>query len=426
MLTSLRQRFPDMPASILWKTDLMFRGVRFTEELAQAVAEGAAENYWPYTKRDAESKLIQIPVPYLFRLESGAVARVRVDDTSDLSVRRRPGSKAFMLYSGDQSICPIEFVEQHSWHSFRTSDGLSHNEAGVEQLGDMLVVNVGPGCEYYRVKDENHDSLRCSFCAYGRFGPRSTALGQVPGRPEPDPAALMRLSEVLAVAAASGQARHVYITGGSMLSPEQEVEKYVPVIETCRRAVGDRLTVTCGSGAVDPGGSRRYKDAGADSCCYNLEVWDAPTFAAALPGKSRHVGRDRWIEGLLGAVEVFGRGRVASAFVAGIELLPPAPGMTPAAMCASIREGAAFLMDHGIMPLYSPLWPVTGTAYRVDQGLQPDLYLELELDVYRLRAERNFPVPGWLICPGCSYMLLEVDFDLAFGLGRPQPVLQHS
>ena len=33
-----------------------------------------------------------------------------------------------------------------------------------------------------------------------------------------------------------------------------------------------------------------------------------------------------------------------------------------------------------------------------------------------MRADRNFPVPDWLICPGCSYMLMEVDFDAAFGL----------
>ena len=108
------------------------------------------------------------------------------------------------------------------------------------------------------------------------------------------------------------------------------------------------------------------------------------------------MGRERWIEGLLGAVEVFGWGRVASAFVAGIEMLPPAPGMEAAEMLDSIVEGAAFLLDHGAVPLYSPLWPVTGTAYRLDQGLQPEVYLQLEMEVFRLRQERQFPVPDSL------------------------------
>jgi hypothetical protein len=99
-----------------------------------------------------------------------------------------------------------------------------------------------------------------------------------------------------------------------------------------------------------------------------------------------------------------------------VELLPPAPGMTKAEMLRSILEGAEFLLDHGIMPLYSPLWPVEGTAYKLEDGLDPELYIAMEMDLCLLRQRRNFPVPSWLICPGCSYMLLEVDFDRAFGL----------
>jgi hypothetical protein len=415
MLTKLKKAFPNVPDTILWKTDLLFRGVRYSPELTEAVAEGAAENFWPYTKRDDASQLLQIPVPYLFRFESGSVARVRVDDTSDLAIARNGSGDGFWLCDEEGPLCSIGFTQAHRWRAFRTSDGLTSYEAGVEQLGDMLVVNMTPGCEYHRAKDDAGESMKCSFCAYGRFGPRSTALGQIPGQAAPDPNALRRLREVLAAAAGSGEVRHVYITGGSMLSPEQEAERFVPVVESCRRAVGDKLTVTCGSGAVDRAGSQRFRDAGADSCCYNLETWDAATFRATLPGKSASMGRERWIEGLLGAVEVFGWGRVASAFVAGIEMLPPGPGMTVAEMRASIREGAAFFMDRGVMPLYSPLWPVTGTAYRLDQGLQPEVYLQVELDLYRLRVERRFPVPSWLICPGCSYMLLEVDFDQACG-----------
>ena len=180
--------------------------------------------------------------------------------------------------------------------------------------------------------------------------------------------------------------------------------------------VGDRLHVTAGSGAVDRDGSLAYRDAGADSCCYNLETWDAATFEAVCPGKAKHVGRDRWIKGLTDAVDVFGWGNVASAFVAGVEVPPPAPGMTIRRMLTSICEGAEFLLDRGITPLYSPLWPVEGTTYAGADGISPQTYLQLEFDVCQLRQQRSFPVPEWLICPGCSYMLMEVDFDAEFGV----------
>ena len=241
-------------------------------------------------------------------------------------------------------------------------------------------------------------------------------LGQEQGRADLDAELLERMSEVLAVAAASGEARHVYITGGSMLGAEDEARRFVPVIEAVRRAVGDRLRVTCGSGAVKRGDLQRYHDAGADSCCFNLETWDAGTFRAVCPGKQHYVGLDHWIQSLLDAVDIFGKGNVGSAFVAGVELRPPAPGMSASQMLASVKGGGGFLLDHGIVPLYSPLWPVEGTVYGQNDGISPELFLELEWQAFQLRAERQFPVPEWLICPGCSYMLLEVDFDRAFGL----------
>lgn len=419
MIETLRARFPDIPAPVLWKTELLFRGVAFTEVLAEAVAEGAAPNFWPYRRRDALGRLDLVPVPYLFRLEGGAVARVRVDDRSGLAVRREP--PGFALWSGEERLCGVDFVRAHAWQSFRTRDGATPSEAGVEQLGDMLVVNVAPGCQYFTARDDAGDSLRCCFCAYGRFDQRSVAMHQERGRVAVDPVVLQRLGEVLRVAADAGEARHVYLTGGSLLDPADEARRYLPIVETARRAVGDRLRVTCGSGAVDRADTKRFREAGADSCCYNLETWDAETFRAVCPGKARSVGRERWLEALLGAVEVFGAGNVGSAFVAGVELGPPAPGMSQDRMVESIVEGATFLLDHGVVPLYSPLWPVEGTAYRPDEGLTPELYLRLEHEIYRLRAERSFPVPRWLICPGCSYMLLEVDFDRSFGLAPAAP-----
>ena len=418
MISELRTSFPDIPDPILWKVELLFRGVRFTEELADAAREGAAPNFWPYRKKDSSGSVQTIPVPYLFRLETGEVARVRVDDNSSLQVRRKAPGSAFELCDGDTPLCAIQFVQSHAWQSQRLKDGSTLFSAGVEQLGDMLVVNVAPGCEYFRVKDAAGHSMRCGYCAYGRIDQRSQMFGQQEGKVAVDASMLAKLGEALTIALAGSEARHIYVTGGSLLSPEDEARRFAPVIEVVRRAAGDRVRVTCGSGAVRKQDSQRYRDAGADSCCYNLEVWDPDTFRAVCPGKDHYVGRDTWIEALIGATEVFGRGNVGSAFVAGVEMRPPAPVMTADQMLASITEGAGFLLDRGIVPLYSPLWPVEGTVYGTDDGISPELFLELQRRTLKMRQARAFPVPAWLICRGCSYMLMEVDFDHAFQL-RP-------
>ena len=80
----LRERFPDLPEIILWKAELMFGGLRFTEALTKAVEEGAAPNFYPYRRKKPSGLAESVPVPYLFDLGGKAVARIRVDDRARL------------------------------------------------------------------------------------------------------------------------------------------------------------------------------------------------------------------------------------------------------------------------------------------------------------------------------------------------------
>ena len=60
-------------------------------------------------------------------------------------------------------------------------DGVPLAKAGLQTHGDMLVINVAPGCEYFLHKHEG-DSMRCRFCAYGAPDERTHHLGQVAGQ----------------------------------------------------------------------------------------------------------------------------------------------------------------------------------------------------------------------------------------------------
>ena len=65
------------------------------------------------------------------------------------------------------------------------------------------------------------------------------------------------------------------------------------------------------------------------------------------------------------------------------------------------------------------LRPVTGTAYRLDQGLAARSVPSARTgSIPGSGRSDQFPVPAWLPCPGCSYILsyilMEVDFDREF------------
>ena len=145
----------------------------------------------------------------------------------------------------------------------------------------------------------------------------------------------------------------------------------MPVIKAAREAVGTKAACDCrGSGAVDKDGSLAYQDAGADSCCYNLETWDPATFEAVCPGKAQSCGaRARWLKGLTDAVDSLWLGQGCLGVCCGSGDATARAGHVGGRDVGEYPcEGAEFLLDRGIMPLYSPLWPVEGTAYAVTDG----------------------------------------------------------
>ena len=138
---------------------------------------------WNSTVNEPKTNRSKAPIPVVKQLANALNAhKLRMGKLAIGPIFQAGNGKTLNLDNlARRVIAPV--AKWHGWHSFRTSDGMTSHEAGVEQLGDMLVVNMMPGCEYHSAKDEWGRSMKCSFCAYGRFGPRSAALGQVPPRP---------------------------------------------------------------------------------------------------------------------------------------------------------------------------------------------------------------------------------------------------
>ena len=101
------------------------------------------------------------------------------------------------------------------WQTQKTADGLPFPQAGVTTHGDMLVINVAPGCEYFLHKQDGV-SMRCTFCAYGAPDERTAHLGQKTGQVEIPPPTLERMREALDAVTGQTEIRHIYLVGGSL------------------------------------------------------------------------------------------------------------------------------------------------------------------------------------------------------------------
>jgi hypothetical protein len=403
-----------LPPSAARKLDLMFEGVRWSEALGHAAAH-AYPNYYPYRFQPGEPDPTgtgKASIPYLMTLGDGTLVRVKGAGDSAWAVA---GTRAagYALESRDgRGPIPIAFDPLPAWMAEATSDGFPMARAGVSLHGDMLVVNVAPGCEYFLHKHDG-ESMRCKFCGYGAPDERTAHLGQVVGQVAIPDLTLQRMGEVLARAVADREIRHIYLVGGSLPDWRAEGERFLQLARAVQAHNRHRIPVSCGSGAL-PGDiqAQMHAEGLVENVCFNLEIWSPELFARVCPGKQAFVGYERWIRSLEHAVGLWGRGHVYSAMVAGIEL-EPEHGMDWEAAADLAIRGADALCARGIIPIYSIYWPLGGRDHPEYFSRLRSYFERLTLAYHEIRRRHGLAVWEGFMCHRCAYMQLECDVDRA-------------
>ena len=415
VLSTLQASFPESPACARLKAAILFHGVRFSMELAHA-AKWAFPNYAPYqlpVGTPAFEGSRRIAIPYLFRMEDDTQVRLRIKTDSPFSVRATDEPQWYEILEDDEVVARTTFEPRLDWTNKLTRDGTPMRSTGLSQHGEMLVLNVAPGCEYFvspvegtRSKSEN---LSCQFCTYGLPDQRLKALGQELfqiGLPEQT---YERVIE--ACLDPDTQARQLYLVGGSMTTPEAEGERFVQIAKALNKAgLCDRYYVACGSGAIPKHHMEQMKALGVRGACFNLEVWDPEAFKRICPGKDKWVGRKAWLRALEDAVEVFGHNQVMTAFVGGIEL-EGEEAMTPDEALTSAIEAGEYLIPRGIQVVYSLYWRTTGKNRGEEPVYTLPLFLQINEALAKIRRREKMQMNTNFLNKRGAYMQLEPDYD---------------
>lgn len=255
--------------------------------------------------------------------------------------------------------------------------------------------------------------MRCLFCGYGAPDARTEQLGQVMDRTSLSPKTYTRLKETLDAALRESEIRHIYLVGGSMTDWREEGERFIELAREVQTVNRHRIPVTCGSGALPEECLRRLYDENlVDAVCFNLEVWSERLFSQVCPGKHRFVGYQRWIGALESAVSFWGKGRVYTAMVAGIEL-EPEYGLTEEEAIELALEGAETLGSKGIIPIYSLYWPIAGRDHPKHLAKLRSYFERLNLGYFDIRRKYDLNIWDGFMCHRCGYMQLECDIDHA-------------
>lgn len=394
------------------KVQVMCEGIRYTAALGAATAH-AMPNYYPYRFKPGEHDPTGrgiVTIPYLINTPDGTEIRILGDGDSPWHIEGSLEQGYRLVDDRSGQAVPIAFEPLCPWQTQKTADGMPYAQAGVQTHGDMLVINVAPGCEYFLHKHEGQ-SMRCGFCAYGAPDERTKHLGQRAGQVEIPPPTLERMREAMEAVITQTEIRHIYLVGGSLTDARKEGERFLQLARFVKQANTRRIPVALGSGAIPDDQIEQFKaEALVDHVCFNLEMWSEPLFNQICPGKARYVGYARWIEALETAVRHFGRGHVYSAMVAGIEL-EPEHGLEWDQAARVALEGAEDLCRRGIIPIYSLVWP-SGGRQRPDYHARIRNYFETLITGYAgIRRRHGLAISDGFMCHRCAYMQLECDLD---------------
>ena len=271
-----------LPESARLKLELMFDGVRYSDALGKA-AEHAFPNFYPYRFHEGEENPTGQPkatIPYLMAFDDGTMMRVKGNWKSPWKV---VGDRArgYRLHNGDDigSDLAIEFDPLPKWMQQQTSDGFPMAQAGVSLHGDMAVINIAPGCDYFLEKGANGHSMRCSFCAYGAPNARVSHYQQVSGQPGLPDITYQRMKETLSLALQDRAIGHIYLVAGSLTDWRLEADRFIEVARHVQEVNQHRVPVTCGSGALPKEKLLELHGLGlVDAVCFNLEIWGKDLF----------------------------------------------------------------------------------------------------------------------------------------------------
>ena len=258
------------------------------------------------------------------------------------------------------------------------------------KLGDVLrphSPNVisgmpNPVCCYFN----NHEE--CAFCSLGPYQEK----GLVP-------------AEVVAKAAIIAQGYNpdyeLALSGGTSDTPDRSASYFANIA----RGVTSQTRMPISVELVPPRDKvflRDLREAGASAVIMNIEIWDPNLRSVYCPGKSK-ITLEEHMEAIEYGVELFGRGRVASVLIAGLQ--------SP----SEVIEGAQALISRGAIPTIIPFKPFDACKMAKAPITDPVEVTSIHAQVSRLLTDAGLgptQQPGCTRCGGCSLENLQSRGDL--------------
>ena len=401
-LERLFRRYPEVPPEVILKNDLL----RLGYWLMERALEGAPVAMQTKSYRLFSHDLIPMSemkggefkrVPEWIVSQGGAydlrpvVVGVRLDPRSPYVVDMIDGR--LQLLADGVPISEVVFPEALPYTFKRLPDGTPYNEI----IAYGYFVTAFRDCQYWGPDEE------CKFCdinSNARQMKQSRAFTfNAPVKPVDAVVEVARaIEEDMAAEVGFHIPLQLAISGGTItgkLKGKDEDKFYLEYVAALKWS-GKRRHIYLQTNAKDKETMKRYRAAGVDDHCANIEVWDKRLFEWINPGKAKRIGWDQWVRWMIESVDVLREGHVRPNLVGGVEMARPYGFNTVKEAVQSTREGLDMLMRHGVFPRITT-WSREPGAYLVQSYEQPPVPLEyyawIMREYYELWGKYGLPLP---------------------------------
>jgi hypothetical protein len=381
-IAALCEAFPDIPPSIVIKTDVLREGTRHTRDLEEAGAGSFPHSLiwnpahaWNPHEGSQESEFVTIP--WKFDLADGTPVVVRFSDRSPYEIRKTNGG--YSLVRDGEAIEEVSFERRTDWLFGTTSNGTLMASVFLSWTREALLGCALRYCEYAKTGDQ------CVYCCLdGNLKQYREHRVEYDLVVKPENAA----ETYRAACAEVGRIRNVSFTGGSLVNTAKESERYAALFSALKR-VRDELKLSTEFGACltpppDVGAVERLRDAGLEFIGPNMDCWEESLWPVIVPGKHKFVGRKAWIDSILTCLKVFGKGYVFTVFVVGPEMVRSWGFQSGEQGVDSWRSCFEWLLSQGVVPATSQWQVEVGSPWEHEEPPPTEYFLEVGLTRHQL------------------------------------------
>jgi hypothetical protein len=370
------------------KMDLQRRGVHYTQAALRAVDPAVHQlgGTHVFGVRDGRyiadngGKPVRRPEAFILRDGSSVITNPTPLDQHPYIIDVVDGRLAIM--DADQAVEEISYWEKPAYYDKFTRSGvLMQNVISARPQRLYLVPNRY--CHFWTKKEG------CRFCdiVVNLKDQRESFNMPVTLNPE-DVADTIR--EALKE---PGRATAICLTGGTNFHGDHEFDAEVHLYIAIVKALGEGFStsrfpcqIVC-TAMPRHQVERLYNETGASSLTMNIEVLNEKLFNWICPGKARRVGYREWKKRLVDAVDVFGRSRVNTGIVSGVELVPPHGFTTEQEALGAVLKEAEEFAAEGVSTV-NIIWnPRPGSYFEHEENASLEYYVRLAWGLQSIRQK---------------------------------------